>query len=57
MLKFTEEPDIRKPEEETTPSTPTAPTPAPTPAGKCFLPLEPVSDTSVSPADGYRFGM
>jgi hypothetical protein len=57
MLKFTEEPEVRKPEEETTPSTPTAQTPAPTPAGKCFLPLEPVNDTSVSPADGYRFGM
>jgi hypothetical protein len=57
MLKFTEEPDVGKPEEEITPPTPTAPTPAPTPAGKCFLPLEPVNDTSVSPADGYRFGM
>jgi hypothetical protein len=56
MCEFAEEPEVEKPEEETTP-TPTVPTPAPTPAGKCLLPLEPINDTDVSSASGYRFGM
>jgi hypothetical protein len=52
MCKFSEEPDVG-----TAPTTPTVPTPAPKPVGKCLLPLEPVNDTEVSPASGYRFGM
>jgi hypothetical protein len=56
ICQYSEEPEVEKPEEETTP-TPTAPTPAPTPARTCLLPLEPINDTDVSPASGYRFGV